>query len=389
MKDVFTADEVIGLLQRFDQEESDQPWLTVCSFLNPHDVSLAGIFLLAQHLHYETKEIPYVADAPTRNEDLSSKPTCQQSYAEAWGRLLAPQPFIQANMKLYYQMEREVDGNIERVLQALRASKQYENTIVIFFSDHGEMHGAHGGLHEKWHNGYEESIHVPFIVASPLIQAAPREVDVPTSHADLIPTLLGLAAIDPADALGKLAADHSEARPLVGRDLSPLILGAAAEAPSDPVLFMTDDEISEGSAKPASPFMKMAIGLGTFEVIKQPNHVETVVAEVDVDGEKHLVKFSRYHDNQQFWTIPGQVDKRLQKRKKFLTVTEPEPDEFELYDLTPDPFEQKNLAHPSNASDKSKKLQETMLGLLIEQLAAKRLVPSEGDVPGYRPPMAK
>ena len=31
-------------------------------------------------------------------------------------------------------------------------------------------------------------------------------------------------------------------------------------------------------------------------------------------------------------------------------------------------------------------LQKTMLGLLIEQLAAKRLVPGDGEVPGYRPP---
>ena len=61
---------------------------------------------------------------------------------------------------------------------------------------------------------------MPFIVASP-DQGAPHQVNVPTSHADLIPTLLGLAGIDPADALSKLAADHTEARPLVGRDLSP------------------------------------------------------------------------------------------------------------------------------------------------------------------------
>jgi arylsulfatase A-like enzyme len=386
MKDVFTADETIALLQRFDKEENDQPWLTVCSLLNPHDIALAGVFALLQGLHYETKEIPHIDQAPTHKEDLSSKPTCHQSFADAWGKMLAPQPFIQANMKLYYQMEREVDGNIERVLEALRASKQNENTIVVFFSDHGELHGAHGGMHEKWHNAYEETTHVPFIVASPLIKG-PRTIDVPTSHADLIPTLLGLASIDPADALEKLTADHTEVRPLVGRDLSSLILDGSTEAPSDPVLFMTDDEISEGSSKPGSPFMKMSVGLGTYEHIKQPNHVETVVAKVDVDGEKHLVKFSRYHDNQQFWTIPGQIDKRLQKRKKFVTITEPAPDEFELYDLTVDPFEQNNLAHPSHATDASGKLQATMMEILIKQLEAKRLVPSDGEVSGYRPPM--
>ena len=54
---------------------------------------------------------------------------------------------------------------------------------------------------------------------------------------------------------------------------------------------------------------------------------------------------------------------------------------------TVDPYEQHNLAHPKNADDQSKKLQETMLGLLVEQLEAKRLAPADGEVPGYRPPM--
>ena len=119
--------------------------------------------------------------------------------------------------------------------------------------------------------------------------------------------------------------------------------------------------------------------------VEQPNHIETVIAEIDVDGEQHLVKFSRYHDNQQFWTVPGERDERLRGRHTD-TVTEPEPDEFELYDLTNDPIEERNLAHPSNADDRSRALQQMMLTLLGEQLAAKRLTPSTGEVPGYRPP---
>jgi hypothetical protein len=38
---------------------------------------------------------------------------------------------------------------------------------------------------------------VPFIVSSPLLPGGARELDIPTNHADLIPTLLGLAGIDP------------------------------------------------------------------------------------------------------------------------------------------------------------------------------------------------
>jgi hypothetical protein len=91
------------------------------------------------------------------------------------------------------------------------------------------------------------------------------------------------------------------------------------------------------------------------------------------------------NDNQQFWTVPGERDERLRGRHTD-TVTEPEPDEYELYDLTNDPIEARNLAHPSNADDRSRALQQTMLTLLGEQLAAKRLTPSTGEVPGYRPP---
>ena len=109
---------------------------------------------------------------------------------------------------------------------------------------------------------------------------------------------------------------------------------------------MTDDEISEGSAKGASPFQRVARACTCASTVEQPNHIETVIAEVDVDGEQHLVKFSRYHDNQQFWTVPGERDERLRGRKT-ITVTEPEPDEYELYDLTLDPNEERNLAHPS------------------------------------------
>jgi hypothetical protein len=123
-----------------------------------------------------------------------------------------------------------------------------------------------------------------------------------------------------------------------------------------------------------------------YAEIQQPNHLETVIAQVDVDGDQHLVKFSRYHDNQQFWTVPAERDERLRGRKT-ITVTEPEPDDYELYDLTLDPYEERNLAHPTFADDASRTLQQTMLGLLREQLAAKRLTPSAGEVPGYRPPV--
>lgn len=386
VKDPFTADETIELLRRLDADDSDEPWLTVCSFLNPHDISFFGLVGLKEGLRYHPSQVPHVAQAPTRHEDLATKPRCQQSIIDLWSRIGAPQPWIEAHLKFYYQVQATVDEQVTRVLDALQATGANENTIVIFSSDHGDMQGAHGGFHEKWHNAYEETLRVPFIVSSPLLPGGPRELDVPTSHADLIPTVLGLAGIDPEDALNRLQADHTDARPLVGRDLADVIRGDAPSAAAEPVLFMTDDEISEGAEKGASPTRGLARRLKVLATVEQPNHIETVVARIPVDGEEHLVKFSRYHDNPQFWTVPAQRDERLRGRKT-ITVTEPEADEHELYDLTLDPTEERNLAHPANATDSSRALHETMLALLREELDAKRRTPSAGAVPGYRPPV--
>jgi hypothetical protein len=301
--------------------------------------------------------------------------------------MLAPQPWIETHRKFYYQLQGTVDAELAKVLDALRASKAYENTIVVFLSDHGDMLGAHGGMHQKWHNAYEETTHVPFLVSSPLIGAGQREIDALTSHADLLPTLLGFARIDQAEALKRVSADHTEARPLPGRDLSGLIFGSEPDPPSAPLLYVTEDEISEGSARPGSPFQRLAMKLKRYSVIVQPNHIEMVIADVDVDGEPHLVKFSRYHDNQQFWTVPGERDERLsgpEDRHRHRARTR------RVRALRPrvDPFEERNLAHPSHADDRSRALQQTMLGLLREQLTAKRLTPVIGEVPGYRPPAA-
>jgi hypothetical protein len=83
--------------------------------------------------------------------------------------------------------------------------------------------------------------------------------------------------------------------------------------------------------------------------------------------------------------VPGERDERIHKSKTY-TVTEPEPDEYELYDLTVDPYEERNLAHPSHADERSRELEAHMFELLVQQLVKKRLIPDAGEVPGYRAP---
>ena len=297
VKDPFTADETIDLLKRFDQEEGEDPWLTVCSFLNPHDDSFFGAVGLAQGLRYHPSQIPHVEQAPTHKEDLSSKPACQAAYNDSWAKMAAPQPWIQTHLKYYYQVQAAVGEQITRVLDALAASPAFEDTIVIFSSDHGDMQGAHGGMHEKWHVAYEEALHVPFIVSSPLLPGGEREIEIPTNHADLIPTLLGLTGIDRGGALAKLQNDHTDARPwsaATSRQASAAQSRRIAGA--GPLHHRRRDQRGKLHPEPA-PSRGSSKNSAVYSTVPQPNHIETVVAEVEVDGAQHRVKFSRYHDN--------------------------------------------------------------------------------------------
>ena len=67
------------------------------------------------------------------------------------------------------------------------------------------------------------------MIAGPGVAAGGR-VDIPTSHVDLIPTLLGVAGIDVEEAASKVAVSHDETHPLPGRDLSGVVLGTTAAA---------------------------------------------------------------------------------------------------------------------------------------------------------------
>ena len=79
--------------------------------------------------------------------------------------------------------------------------------------------------------------------------------------------------------------------------------------------------------------------------------------------------------------------RRLHGRKAD-TVTEPEPDEYELYDLTLDPIEERNLAHPTHADDSSRALQKTMLELLTADSPPNASHPQPADDPATSRPRA-
>jgi arylsulfatase A-like enzyme len=383
-RDEAYASWTVDLLDELDAEGGEQPpWLVVSSFVNPHDIVLYGFFgALAPGYDFSIDPtVPAVPKSPTDDAVLTDKPICHASYRRTYRQAFQPTFNTETLRRLYYQLHKDVDTQILRVLQKLQATRFYEDTIVIFTSDHGELLGSHGGLFQKWHNAYDETIRVPFIVHNPLLFPSPRSEDMPTSHVDVLPTMLGLCGADPAALRAVLAVDHTDARPFVGRDLSALITDSGTPpGANEPVYFMTDDEPTKGTNQ---------LNFTGFEYnsVLQPNHVETVIASVTTLSGTHLWKYSRYFDNPQFWSDPCNSDEVRPEigdpsSCESRTKTQPVPEQYELYNLDADPYEATNLAHPSHQTPESQQARSALAALLEQQREQKRLVPALSDVAG-------
>ncbi|MDC0307960.1 sulfatase-like hydrolase/transferase, partial [Planctomycetaceae bacterium] len=84
------------------------------------------------------------------------------------------------------------DAMMGRVLDALEASPYADNTIVVFWSDHGYHYGekGHWGKHTLW----ERTSNVPFIWAGPGVSDGAK-TDVTASLIDMYPTLVEMCGL--------------------------------------------------------------------------------------------------------------------------------------------------------------------------------------------------
>ena len=102
----------------------------------------------------------------------------------------AQRPWVR---KLYDGEVRFVDDNVARFLAELQRLGIYEDTLIVFVSDHGEEFWEHGSF-EHGHSLYNELIHVPLFVKLPGPGEGRRRAEL-VSTGSLMPTLLDLIGI--------------------------------------------------------------------------------------------------------------------------------------------------------------------------------------------------
>jgi arylsulfatase A-like enzyme len=151
-----------------------------------------------------------------------------------------------------------VDGELNRMLEALEKEGRLERTIVIFSADHGQAYYEHGNkLHG--HTVYQEETHVPLIVWGPGIDPGVRQA--PVATLDIVPTMLELAGAPPAPEL-------------CGATLLPW-LRAVSEKSTRPVY---SEQVSDGRGGFALAYIK-----GRHRLVVSP--MERVVELFDIEAD--------------------------------------------------------------------------------------------------------
>jgi arylsulfatase len=380
-KDPKTADEAVDwLTKRAPEVAATQPWYMTANFVNPHDVmfydtdgeetvqanAMFPIFDAPDTPHYRQRW--QTALPGSFFDDLEGQPPAVRNYERLcdvyYGRIPMDRRDMWHNHVNYYlNCLLDVDRHIGAVLDALEASGQADDTIIIFTSDHGEMGGAHH-LRQKGSVAFRETVNVPLVIADPRHPGGVR-TDAVGSHLDLVPTILAYAGLPEAEQRRRYPF-------LRGHDLSGIVQDPASAGPrgtgAEPGkgCLLTYDMIATidaewfsrnatrvfdaAAAKAGLEFHRgMDAFKGMLDEIGMPDLEKRELFRCAFDGRYKLVRYFGLGG----YNLPASVEQLLAGN------------DVALYDLSLDPEEMDNLADPANP-----KYSEELLAAMNQKLNA-------------------
>jgi len=211
-------------------------------------------------------------------------------------------PEVRNDFRQYYELTTAVDYKVGDVLDALDRAGVADNTIVIFFGDHGR------GMPRSKRWVYNQGIHVPLIIRWPgKIKPGTVREDL-VCFLDLAPTLLSIAGIEPPKEM--------PGRPIIG----------PKTGPEPKYVFAARDRMDE-----------------TFDRIRgvrerRFHYIRNFYPELPY---AQVVLYNEENPIMQSWRAAFAAGKLNAVQKQFFAPTKP-PEE--LYDAEADPHEINNLA---------------------------------------------
>ncbi len=167
-----------------------RPFFLRVSYLAPHSP------VLAPEPYYSMyRDRDFAWDRPTP-ELLASLPDYEKHSGEYFGGVgyyhAHSEEEYQRMRRSYYALVRHIDDEVGRLIARLKATGEYENTIILFSSDHGDLMGEYGQFQKAVF--YDLTANVPCILAGPGVK--PGEYHHLTECVDVAPTLLALCGLE-------------------------------------------------------------------------------------------------------------------------------------------------------------------------------------------------
>jgi choline-sulfatase len=196
------AERVLAFLHDRQTEKKQDPFLIYFGFSHPHDPRHAPEELLA---HYgadnHTPPNPPRPNAPAlpisylpAHPFHHGHPGLRDEVNVQGVKKKRDEATIRNEIGRQFACNERIDQQIGRVIQKLKQTGDFENTVIVYTSDHGMAIGRHG-LQGK-QNLYEHTWRVPLIVSGPGIPQGKR-VTGNVYLLDVLPTLCDLAEITP------------------------------------------------------------------------------------------------------------------------------------------------------------------------------------------------
>lgn len=175
------ADETIRLIE----QRKDEPFFLAAGFYRPHCPYIAPSKYFDLYPADKMRPIPFVP-----GEDKIAPPWAYYTTPPNWNMTARQQ---QEALQAYYASISFVDANVGRLMAALERLRLIDNTIVVFWSDHGYGTGEHG----QWMKQtlFEAATRVPMIWAGPGIGARGKACARTVELLDMYPTLADLAGL--------------------------------------------------------------------------------------------------------------------------------------------------------------------------------------------------
>jgi arylsulfatase A-like enzyme len=186
--------------------KGEKPWFLHLGYWRPHPPFVA---CAPYNKAYRPEDMPALKRAATPAEEGAQHPMLdfylksidQGSFFK--GATGAGASMDEAEIRqmraTYCGLMQEIDGCLGEVFAYLDETKQWDDTMIVFTSDHGEQLGDHHLLGKLGY--FDESFRIPLVVKNP--DAAPRAGTIEsafTESVDVMPTILDWLGGDPVRA---------------------------------------------------------------------------------------------------------------------------------------------------------------------------------------------